>query len=124
MTLSFRPAVRWLVPLALSLSLTSVALAAGTAKKATGTLKLHVKPPDTKVTVDDKALGEAGDEKVLTLASGRHTIKLVRKGVSHEESVTVKAGETKSWGFEFAADNAKDEVHLEDSPPPAADPGQ
>ena len=108
----------WVAPLLLALGLSLSAEAAG---KKTATLKLHVKPPDTQLILDDKPLGEVGAEKILTVAPGRHLIKLKRKQVSHEEPVMVKAGETKSWAFEFSVDDPKDEVKLEDSPPPTAE---
>jgi hypothetical protein len=86
------------------------------AKKAQ--LKLEVKPAGVSVSVDDKPVGQSGKDLQVSVAPGRHTIKLTRRGVSHEETVNVKSGESKTWAFDLGG-GTKDEVKLDDS---AAEP--
>jgi hypothetical protein len=112
------------VALILALALVPLQLWAAPTKKAI--LKLDIKPAEVQILVDEKPVGHGGKEHTVSLAPGRHTVKLVRKGMSHEESITLKTGETKSWSFVFGGSDSKDDqIKLEDpskAEEPAATP--
>jgi len=89
---------------------------AGDTKKTT--LKLDIKPAEVHIYVDDKSVGMGGKVHTVPLTPGRHTVKLVRKGVTHEETISLKAGENKSWAFDLGG-GKDDSLKIDD--PPAED---
>ena len=56
-------------------------------------LIIEVKPAGVEVKVDGKK-------------AGKHVVRISHKGDSHEEEVAVKAGEKKTWQFEFDSTKA------------------
>lgn len=106
---------RLLGVLALGLGLALPAAAADKpAGKKTATLKLQIKPADVQIFVDEKPVGSAAKDRVVSLSPGRHIVKLVRKHISHEEQISLKAGDSKTWAFQFGGDDKKeDEVKLD-----------
>ncbi len=64
-------------------------------------LTIEVAPPESELFVDGKKKGKAKKPFVLKLAPGRHEIKVVYKGDSHSEEIALKAGEKKTWKWEF-----------------------
>lgn len=80
----------------LALALTSV-LAAGPTQ-----LTIDVHPAGVIVKVDGKKAGTSGDKPlVLKLKPGTHVVRLEHKGDAHEEDVSVKAGEKKTYVWKF-----------------------
>lgn len=81
----------------LSLLLASQLLAAAPAQ-----LTIDVQPEGVEVKVDGKKSGRSGKPIVLKLKAGKHVVRLSHKGDSHEEEVSLKAGEKKTyqWAFE------------------------
>jgi hypothetical protein len=72
------------------------------------TLIIEVSPEDTVVMVDGKKKGTGAKPITITnINPGNHTIKVSRKGEGHEEDITIKKGEKKTWKWAF-----------EGSPPP------
>ena len=72
---------------------------------APGQLTIDVKPEGVEVKVDGKKSGTSGARPIVVkLKAGKHVVRLSHKGDSHEEEVSVKAGEKKtySWAFEGA----------------------
>ncbi len=71
-------------------------------------LTIEVTPEGVAVMVDGKKHGTSGKPLVLKVTAGRHVVKLSYKGDSHEEEVSVKAGEKKTyvWGFESTKSGA------------------
>jgi hypothetical protein len=65
-------------------------------------LTVDVQPEGVEVKVDGKKAGISGKPIVLKLKPGHHVVRLTRQGDSHEEEVSLKAGEKKtySWVFE------------------------
>lgn len=65
-------------------------------------LTIDVQPDGVEVKVDGKKRGKSGAPIVLKLKAGRHVVRLTHKGDSHEEEISLKAGEKKtySWAFE------------------------
>jgi hypothetical protein len=60
-----------------------------------GRVRLEVRPEDASVYVDDEFRGTGRETKFLNLASGRHSIELVRPGFEVERrEVDVARGET------------------------------
>lgn len=68
---------------------------------APGQLVIDVKPDGVEVKVDGKKVGTSGQPLTVKLKAGKHIVRLVHKGDAHEEEVTVKAGEKKTWTWEF-----------------------
>lgn len=64
-------------------------------------LTLDVQPDGVEVKVDGKKQGSSGKPIVLKLKAGKHLVRLTHKGDAHEEEVSVKAGEKKTWKWEF-----------------------
>jgi ribosomal protein L6P/L9E len=69
---------------------------------APGELTIDVKPDGVEVKVDGKKAGMSGKVITMKLKAGKHVVRLSHKGDSHEEEVSVKAGEKKTyqWAFE------------------------
>jgi hypothetical protein len=65
------------------------------------TLTLEVKPEAAVVKVDGKKVGTGAKPAVVKLAAGKHQIRCELKGDAHNDEVMLKAGEKKSWHFEF-----------------------
>lgn len=68
---------------------------------APGELTIDVKPEGVEVKVDGKKRGTSGQPLVLKLKAGRHVVRLTHKGDAHEEEVSLKAGEKKTYSWEF-----------------------
>lgn len=70
-------------------------------------LIIDVKPAGVEVKVDGKKAGFSGAKAiVLKVKAGKHVVRISHKGDSHEEEVAVKAGEKKTWQFEFDSTKA------------------
>ena len=87
----------------LTLALVShLVLAAGPAE-----LTIDVKPAGVEVKVDGKKAGTSSAKLiVMKVKAGKHVVRLSHKGDSHEEEVALKAGEKKTWQFEFESTKA------------------
>lgn len=68
---------------------------------APGELTIDVKPEGVEVKVDGKKRGVSGTPLVLKLKAGKHVVRLSHKGDAHEEEVSLKAGEKKTYSWEF-----------------------
>ena len=73
---------------------------------APGELTIDVKPDGVEVKVDGKKAGMSGKNIVMKLKAGKHVVRLSHKGDAHEEEVLVKAGEKKTYQWEFEGSNA------------------
>lgn len=62
---------------------------------------IEVKPPDSEVLVDGAKKGKGDKPIVVKLKAGKHVVRVVHKGDAHEEELEVKAGEKKTWKWEF-----------------------
>lgn len=79
------------------LLVTKLSLAAGPTS-----LSIEIKPSGAEVMLDGKKIGKSGDKPLTrSVTPGKHEVKAVYKGDSHTEEVPVKAGEKKSYSFEF-----------------------
>ena len=81
-----------LLSLALALSLSA----------APAQLTVDARPEGVEVKVDGKKVGTGGKAIVLPLKAGKHVVRLSFKGDSHEEEVALKAGEKKTYVWEFS----------------------
>jgi hypothetical protein len=79
----------------LSLAL-ALALAAAPAQ-----LTIDVKPEGCVVKVDGKKAGTGAKPFTVKLKPGKHTIRVEFKGDATTEELVVKAGEKKTWKWEF-----------------------
>ena len=68
---------------------------------APGTLLVELKPPSSELLVDGKKKGTGARPLTLKLPSGKHVLRVVYKGDAHEEEIVIKAGEKKTWKWEF-----------------------
>ncbi len=70
---------------------------------ATGpaTLIVELKPPTSELLVDGKKKGNGAKPMTLKLPAGKHVLRVVNKGDAHEEEIVLKAGEKKTWKWEF-----------------------
>jgi hypothetical protein len=65
-------------------------------------LSIQIKPAGADVLLDGKKIGKSGDKPLVrTVTPGKHEVKAIYKGDSNSEEVPVKAGEKKSYSFEF-----------------------
>lgn len=80
----------------LTLALTAVLAAGGPA-----TLTLEVKPEASIVKVDGKKVGTGAKTITLKVSPGKHIIRCELKGDATTDEVVVKAGEKKTWKWEF-----------------------
>jgi hypothetical protein len=64
-------------------------------------LSIDVKPAGVEVKVDGKKAGTSGKVLVMKLKAGKHVVRLSHKGDAHEEEVALKAGEKKTYQWEF-----------------------
>ena len=90
-----------MVALALVLS-AALAGAPKTAGTKPTQLKLDIQPDTAVVFVDGKKKGKGGKLITLAITPGSHIVKIVNNKDEHEEQVTVKKGEQKTfqWAFE------------------------
>lgn len=80
----------------------SLVLAAQLLTAAPTQLTLEVKPDGVEVKLDGNKVGKSGEKAMVkTVKPGKHVVRLSYKGDSHEEEVSVKAGEKKTWSFTF-----------------------
>lgn len=85
----------------LALALTAV-LAAGPTQ-----LTIDVHPAGVIIKVDGKKAGTSGEKPlVLKLKPGTHVVRLEHKGDAHEEDVSLKAGEKKTYVWKFEGGGA------------------
>ncbi len=68
---------------------------------APAVLTIDVKPDGVEVKVDGKKAGVSGKNIVMKLKAGKHVVRLSHKGDAHEEEVALKAGEKKTYQWEF-----------------------
>lgn len=68
---------------------------------APAVLTIDVKPEGVEIKVDGKKAGTSGKNLVMKLKAGRHLVRLSHKGDAHEEEVSLKAGEKKTYQWEF-----------------------
>ncbi|MBK7864467.1 MAG: PEGA domain-containing protein [Archangiaceae bacterium] len=80
----------------LTLVLTAFLAAGGPA-----TLTIEVKPEASVVKVDGKKVGTGAKPISIKLPAGKHTIRCELKGDATTDEVTLKAGEKKTWKWEF-----------------------
>ncbi|MFT3711759.1 MAG: PEGA domain-containing protein [Archangium sp.] len=64
-------------------------------------LTIDVKPEGVEVKLDGKKSGHGGKPITVKVKPGKHVVRLSYKGDSHEEEVSVKAGEKKTYSWEF-----------------------
>ncbi len=83
-----------LIPLAAALLLHA-------APSGPGTWNIEIKPATAELLVDGKKKGTGAKPMVLKLTAGKHVFRVTNKGDAHEEEVVVKAGEKKTWKWEF-----------------------
>jgi len=69
--------------------------------RKTGSIAWKVTPAHVVVWLDGKKLGGAGSLTVTSAKAGKHIVKLVRDKSETEMELTVKAGETVRFEFEF-----------------------
>ena len=84
------------------------------------TLTIEVQPEDTVVMVDGKKKGTGAKPVTMSIAPGRHVIKVSRKGEGHEEEIDVKKGEKKTWKWAFEGSpppKVKEEKKDKEAPP-------
>jgi hypothetical protein len=67
-------------------------------------LTIEVHPAESIIFVDGKKTGDASKARVLPVKPGKHIVKVVYKGDSHEEEVVVKADEKATWKWTFEDD--------------------
>jgi hypothetical protein len=68
---------------------------------APATLSIEVKPEQSVVKVDGKKIGTAKQTLTLKLPAGKHVIRVEYKGDATTDEVVLKAGEKKTWKWEF-----------------------
>ncbi len=91
----------------------TLALAAYLSAGGPAQLTVEVKPDDSVVKVDGKKVGTGAKPFTVKLAAGKHTIRVEHKGDATTEDLVLKAGEKKTWKWEFTGD---------EKPHPAAEP--
>ena len=69
-------------------------------------LIIDVKPAGVEVKLDGKKIGMSGKALSMKLKPGKHVVRLSLKGDAHEEEVALKAGEKKTYQFEFESTKA------------------
>jgi hypothetical protein len=73
-------------------------------------LSIEVKPEDSVVKVDGKKIGTATRTLTVKLSAGKHTIRVEHKGDATTEDIVLKAGEKKTWKWEFTGLEKKPET--------------
>ena len=66
-----------------------------------GTLNIEIKPATAELLVDGKKKGTGAKPIVIKLPAGKHVLRVLNKGDAHEEEIVIKAGEKKTWKWEF-----------------------
>lgn len=79
----------------------TLALAAVLAAGGPASLTLEVKPDAAIVKVDGKKVGTGAKPITVKLPAGKHTIRCELKGDATNDEVVLKAGEKKTWKWEF-----------------------
>src|SRR5450432_437037 len=64
-------------------------------------LSIEVKPEDSVVKIDGKKVGTGAKTITLKLSAGKHTIRIEHKGDAENDELVLKAGEKKTWKWEF-----------------------
>jgi glutamate synthase domain-containing protein 2 len=64
-------------------------------------LTIEVKPEGSIVKVDGKKAGTGAKPFTVKLKAGKHTIRVEYKGDATTEEIVVKAGEKRTWKWEF-----------------------
>lgn len=80
-------------------------------------LTIEVKPEGCIVKVDGKKAGTGAKPFTVKLKPGKHTIRVEYKGDATTEEVAVKAGEKRTWKWEFTGHGG--EAPPTDTPAPA-----
>ena len=79
----------------------TLTLALALAASGPATLTLEVKPEAAVVKVDGKKVGTGAKPAVVKLGAGKHVIRCELKGDATTDEVTLKAGEKRTWKWEF-----------------------
>jgi len=79
----------------------TLALAAVLAAGGPATLTLEVKPDAAIVKVDGKKVGTGAKPITVKLSPGKHAIRCELKGDATNDEIVLKAGEKKTWKWEF-----------------------
>jgi len=66
-----------------------------------GTLNIEIKPASAELLIDGKKKGTGAKPIVVKLPAGKHVLRVLNKGDAHEEEIVIKAGEKKTWKWEF-----------------------
>src|SRR3954469_9909253 len=73
-------------------------------------LTIEVKPAATVVKVDGKKVGTGARPITVKLPAGKHNIRCELKGDASTDELTLKAGEKKTWKFEFQGEEKRPET--------------
>lgn len=79
----------------------TLALLAVLSASGPASLTLEVKPDAAVVKVDGKKVGTGAKPITVKLSPGKHTIRCELKGDATNDEVVLKAGEKKTWKWEF-----------------------
>ena len=79
----------------------AAALLIHAAPSGPATLTVELKPPTCELLVDGKKKGNGSKALVMKLPAGKHVLRVLFKGDAHEEELVLKAGEKKTWKWEF-----------------------
>lgn len=80
-------------------------------------LTIEVKPEASIVKVDGKKAGTGAKPFTVKLKAGKHTIRVEYKGDATTEEVVVKAGEKKTWKWEFTGVESEAKPPVDDAMP-------
>jgi len=88
-------------------------------------LTIEVKPEGCVVKVDNKKRGTGKKPFTLKLKPGRHLIRVEYNGDATSEEIRLKAGEKKTWKWEFTGEAPKKpEPPSDEAAPPKEAPPQ
>ena len=79
----------------------TLALAAVLAAGGPAVLTIEVKPEAAVVKVEGKKVGTGARPITLKRPAGKYAIRCEFKGDAHNDEVVLKAGEKKTWKWEF-----------------------
>lgn len=102
-------------PLALAAALLLGAGGKPASKKAK--IQIQVSPAESVVYVDGKKRGTGARPLTVTVAPGKHLIRVKHKKDEHQDVVVVKAGELKSFSWVFEDDRQPAAPPVESLPP-------
>jgi hypothetical protein len=87
-------------------------------------LSLEVKPAGTLVKVDGKKVGVSQEDKPISVkvTPGKHVIRCEYKGDATTDETVVKAGEKKTWKWEFTGMEKEKKPEAEPAPTPESPP--